>query len=102
MIKYTFCNANNKIETYNKHRSGQRGPDAYDINSRVVLGCFHAGIGHTNLNNLLSTANVPSISRNTFKQREKAVGRVVEGIAVASCKESVMTEKEVMRMVCFQ
>jgi hypothetical protein len=79
--------------TSEKHNSGRRGPQAYDINSRVVLGSLDAGIGHTHLSTILSTMNVPSINHTTFKTREREVGRAVEDLARGSCKENIEKEK---------
>jgi hypothetical protein len=44
-IKCNLCGKINKIKT-SEHRSGKRGRLTYNINSRAVLGSFHAGIGN--------------------------------------------------------
>ena len=78
---------NNEIKTSEKHKSGQRGPPAFDVNTRVALGCLHAGIGQTHINNLVSTLNAPTINSVTFKLREREVGKAVEGVAKSSCQD---------------
>ncbi|XP_028390793.1 uncharacterized protein LOC114515695 [Dendronephthya gigantea] len=78
----------NKAETSRQHTTGKRGPKAFDINTRVALGSLHAGIGETHMNNILSCINIPAINSNTFKQREREVGKAVEEIARQSCKEA--------------
>ena len=78
---------NNEIKTSEKHKSGQRGPPAFDVNTRVALGCLHAGIGQNHINNLLSTLNAPTINSVTFKLREREVGIAVEGVAKSSCQD---------------
>ena len=55
------CGKNNEIKTSEHHKPGQRGPPAFDVNTRVALGCLHVGIGQTHINNLLSTLNAPTI-----------------------------------------
>ena len=45
LIPYSFCGKTNEIKTSGEHRSGKRGPPAFDINTRAALGCLHAGIG---------------------------------------------------------
>ena len=55
------CGKNNEIKTSEQHKPGQRGPPAFDVNTRVALGCLHVGIGQTHINNLLSTLNAPTI-----------------------------------------
>ena len=57
--------------TSKKHKTGKRGPMAYDINTRIALGALNAGIGQTHVNSLLSCMNVPSIDHTTFKARER-------------------------------
>ena len=66
------CGYLNKAETSKQHRSGNRGPKkAFGINTRVTLGCLHAGIGQTHINNILCCMNIPTINSITFKQRER-------------------------------
>ena len=76
------------------HKSIGRGPSAYDNNSRAVLGTLDAGIGETHLNTILTTMNIPNISRSTFKRREREVGLAVEQVAKKSCVEAVTQEKQ--------
>ena len=84
----------NAVKTSEQHRSGQRGPPAFDINTRMALGCLHVGIGQTHINNVLSTLNAPTLNSVTFKLREREVGKAVEGIAKSSCQDYLTMEKE--------
>ena len=93
MIKCPVCGKNNKVKTSGQHRSGKCGPPAFDINTRVVLGCLHAGIGQTHINNVLSTLNAPTLNSVTFKLREREVGKAVEGIVKSSCHNCLTNEK---------
>ena len=86
-ISCPSCGHLNKAETSKQHTSGNRGPKAFDINSRVTLGCLHAGIGQTHINNILSCMNIPTINSITFKQREREVGQAVEAVAKKSCEK---------------
>ena len=82
------CGHLNKAETSKQHRSGNRGPKkAFGINTRVTLGCLHAGIGQTHINNILSCMNIPTINSIAFKQREREVGQAIEAIAKNSCEK---------------
>ena len=47
-----------------------KGPQAFDVDTRAVLGALHAGVGHTHLSAITSTLNIPSISHVSFKTRE--------------------------------
>ena len=84
----------NGVCTSSQHRSGKRGPLCVDTNSRVVLGSLHAGMGHTHVNHLLSTMNVPTISHSTYKTRERKVGCCVEAVVKESCKKVICEEKK--------
>ena len=64
-----------------------------DVNSRVVLGSLHAGMGHTHVNHLLSTMNIPTISHKAYKAREREVGHSVEAVAQKSCRKIICEEK---------
>ena len=88
------CGKNNEIKTSEQHKSGQRGPPAFDVNTRVALGCLHAGIGQTHINNLFSTLNAPTINSVTFKLREREVGKAVEVVAKSSCQDCLVIEKQ--------
>ena len=88
------CHTTNIVNTSQKHKSNRPGPSAYDNNSRAVLGTLDAGIGETHLNTILTTMNIPNISRSTFKRREREVGLAVEQVAKKSCVEALAQEKE--------
>ena len=88
-----FCGKSNRINTSSKHRSGKRGPPAFNVNTRVALSCLHAGIGLTHINNVLATIDIPPLNSCTYKQREREVGRAVEYIAKTSCQDSLNRER---------
>ena len=54
---------------------------------------LHAGIGPTHVNALLTSMNVPAVSANTMKAREREIGPAIENIAESSCSEALETEK---------
>lgn len=88
------CNAENTIKTSKEHRSGARGPLTFDVNTRAALGCLHAGVGNTHLNNLLSTLNVPAMNSSTFKTREREAGKAIELVAKNSCEQFLNRERD--------
>ena len=94
MIICPVCGKNNEIKTSEQHKSGHRGPPAFDVNTLVALSCLHAGIGQTHINNLLSTLNAPTINSVTFKLREREVGKAVEGVPKSSCQDYLVIEKQ--------
>ena len=54
---------------------------------------LHAGIGPNHVNALLTSMNVPAVSENTLKAREREIGPVIESIAKSSCLKALETEK---------
>ena len=59
----------------------------------MVLGCLHAGVRQTHINNVLSTLNAPLLNSVTFKLREREVGKAVESIAKNSCPNCLTMRK---------
>ena len=57
------------------------------------LGMLHAGIGPTHVNAILTSMNVPAVSENTLKAREREVGPVIENVAKRSCLEALKGKK---------
>ena len=88
----------NEIKTSEQHRSGKRGPTAFDVNKPVALGCLHAIIGQTHISNLLSSLNNPTINSVTFKLREGQVGKLKlqswKRISKSTCKHYLAIEKQ--------
>ena len=70
-VKCTHCWNLNNVNTSGQHRAESRGPLARGVNTRAVLGSLHIGIGQTQLNNLLTTLNVPPVSNVLFKRWER-------------------------------
>ena len=54
---------------------------------------LHAGIGPTHVNVILTSMNVPAVSENTLKAREREVGPVIENVAKSSCLEALEREE---------
>ena len=55
---------------------------------------INSGVGFTNLNKLLTSVNIPSISFTTHKRYEEEAGRALESIAKDSCERAVEIEKQ--------
>ncbi|XP_069140965.1 uncharacterized protein [Argopecten irradians] len=69
-IMCTTCTCINKVPLGKKHNDVNKKQTVWDVNSKVAIGMLHIGIGETQLNNLLSVLNLPSINRNSLKKRE--------------------------------
>ena len=59
----------------------------------LCSGCLDSGVGHEQVNKLLSAANLPIIHRNTMKLAESHVGEAVLSTAHESCREAIFEEK---------
>ena len=93
-IQCQFCGQTNVVETSLAHKSGASGPMAYDINTKSALASLHTGIGETHLNGILSVMNIPTMTRASFKTREREAGKAVETVAGHTCVETIEIEKE--------
>ena len=62
------CGRINHVNTSDTHKTGTRGPCAFDSNTRAVLASLNTGIGESHLSKILSTLNVPPPSQNTFER----------------------------------
>ena len=92
-MKCQLCSEQNKIKTSLSHKSGKAGRNTYDINSRATLATLHAGIGETHLTSNLSVMNIPTMSRASFKSRERETGKCIEAVARVSCENVITQEK---------
>ena len=85
-----------KSKLLNNKGSGRRGQTAFDVNTPVALGCLHAGIGQTSVNNLPSPLNNPTLNSVTFKFREGQGGKAakLESLSKSTCKQNLAIEKQ--------
>ncbi|XP_063408241.1 uncharacterized protein LOC134691604 [Mytilus trossulus] len=88
MIRCDLCATVTDVQT------GKRGPTgSYDINTKAALGMIHAGIGPTHLQNFLAECNLPSISENTLRKKEKELSKQIGEVANTSCRTAREEEK---------
>ncbi|XP_044594882.1 uncharacterized protein LOC123272249 [Cotesia glomerata] len=80
------------FDTGKFHASNDKNKRA-DINTKVVLGAIHAGIGCKALNKVLACANLPNISSALYKRYEREVGPAIEAVAKESCKSAAEEER---------
>ena len=57
------------------------------MNNMSFSGMFHSGIGPIQLNNLLSSLNLPHISESLLRRRCDEIGPVLENLADAALEE---------------
>ena len=98
-VQCNICRNINKISTSEQHRSGKRGPKAYDANSRVALAAIiiDNGLGFSHVNSILTALDIPSMTRKTYKIREHEVGKIAEEVAKDLCKEMLDQECSVAK-----
>jgi len=63
------------VSTSEQHRTGTRGPKAYDTNTRLASASLDNGIGFSHVNSILTALEIPSITRSTYKKREREIGQ---------------------------
>lgn len=54
---------------------------------------LHAGIGPPHVNALFTSINLPPVSKNILKVREREIGPAIESVAKKSCEEAIEIEK---------
>lgn len=97
IVKCRKCLAETRVPTGKQHigSSGSfKNKKLFDVNTKMTLSALHAGVGHTVLDKLFYTSNIPNMSWPTFKKHESEVGPVVESIAEASCLKACKEERE--------
>ena len=70
------------------------GNAIFDVNTKAASGIIHAGMGESDLNNLLSTLNLPTISHKSLKKREIEIGSVMQKYANTSADAALIKEQE--------
>ncbi|XP_066583924.1 uncharacterized protein [Prorops nasuta] len=93
-IRCDECLFLNTVETSRTHKNPGKNGSIPDINSQVLLGALHAGLGHTQVEKLFSVCNLPVPTSKTFKRREREVGIAVEKIAKDSCRKATKLERD--------
>ncbi|XP_044741081.1 uncharacterized protein LOC123302280 [Chrysoperla carnea] len=94
-IKCENCFRVTQVMTGKVH-DGNKNSKVFDVNSKIVLGAVHAGVGHTALNKILACLNVPQISDTLFKRYEREVGPAIEKAAEESCKKAAQEERHLI------
>ncbi|CAC5400875.1 unnamed protein product [Mytilus coruscus] len=93
-VQCTECGNIDRIKLGKTHYRTEvkRGNGIFDINTKVTTGMIHAGIGETQLNNLLAAMNIHCINSKTLKEREIEIGEIIESNAEASEKKFLLEE----------
>ena len=90
-----ICKKINKIKTSRQHQFGKRGPQPYDINSRIALRAIDNGIGYRQINSFLTALDIPSINGSAYKRREREIGLAIEDANANSCEMVLGSEIEI-------
>ncbi|XP_074107992.1 uncharacterized protein LOC141533172 isoform X1 [Cotesia typhae] len=83
-------------DRYNDIHTGESSNGTSDINTSIILGAIHAGVGNTGLNKILACANLPRITDNIYKNYEAIIGQAIELETKESCKRAASEEKELV------
>ncbi|XP_074108430.1 uncharacterized protein LOC141533438 [Cotesia typhae] len=96
-LKCTRCkNLLDMEKIYNDIHTAESSNGASDINTSIILGAIHAGVGNTGLNKILACANLPRITDNIYKNYEAIIGQAIELETKESCKRAASEEKELV------
>jgi len=89
------CKNINKIKTSRQHQFGKRGPQPYDVNSRIALGAIDNAIGYSHIQSFLTSLDLPSITKGAYRRREREIGVAVEAVTANSCDMVLENETEI-------
>lgn len=53
---------------------------------------IHAGIGPAHVNNFLTECNIPPVSENTLRKKEKEISKSMHNVAMTSCRKAQLQE----------
>nr|XP_034331420.1 uncharacterized protein LOC117680512 isoform X2 [Crassostrea gigas] len=84
--KNTICQYLNTIPT------GKRHGKIWDANTKLATGMMHSGIGPSQVNALLSSLNIPTVSTRTLQNRQNELGTVMEKVAEDTKRSSLHEE----------
>uniref|UniRef100_A0ABD2WA33 Mutator-like transposase domain-containing protein n=1 Tax=Trichogramma kaykai TaxID=54128 RepID=A0ABD2WA33_9HYME len=90
LIKCCKCSIVKKVYT-NQVFDYQRG--LFTINAKAAAGSLDAGIGESQLNSLLTSMNIETVSSALLKRYERKIGKCIEEVAIESCSQSLEEEK---------
>ncbi|VDI35832.1 Hypothetical predicted protein [Mytilus galloprovincialis] len=93
-VQCSECGDVAKIRLGKTHyaNKNKRGVGRFDVNTKLAAGMIHAGIGETQLNNLLAAMNVHYPHHKSLKSRENEVGDIMEYQANASERKFLLDE----------
>ncbi|CAG2238603.1 unnamed protein product [Mytilus edulis] len=93
-VQCTECGDVARIRLGKTHHANKnkRGVGRFDVNTKLAAGMIHAGIGETQLNNLLAAMNVHYPHHKSLKSRENEVGDIMEYQANASERKCLLDE----------
>nr|XP_046467798.1 uncharacterized protein LOC124212096 [Neodiprion pinetum] len=94
-VSCEICCVNTSVLTGKMHTS-KNNSKLSDVNTKIVLGAVHAGIGSTALTKLLACLNVPPITDNLFKRYERELGPAIEEYAKESCQRAAEEERKLV------
>ncbi|XP_053392628.1 uncharacterized protein LOC128555142 [Mercenaria mercenaria] len=66
--------------------------NVFDVNTKLAAAMINAGIGESQMNNILSYINLPTIAQRTLKKREREISSSITAVAKDSCTDAVNEE----------
>ncbi|XP_034244115.1 uncharacterized protein LOC117646905 [Thrips palmi] len=65
----------------------------WSVNMKAATGCVDSGVGHEQLNTLITSMNIPAVNHHTIKRSEARIGPAIEQHANESIKRALLEEK---------
>jgi hypothetical protein len=85
------------VKTNKQVALGSRGPGAFEVNVRSVIGATDAGVGHTHIQKLCAAMDIPCMTQTVFTRKESQLAQSIGDVANDSCKEALLQEIELSK-----
>ena len=94
LLKCFLCGYVSSVITSQERWSGERGPRAFDINTRVALRGLHAGIGQSSIINSLLTIIIPTMNLTILKTKKGSYQNSIERVGKKAGKNGAEGEED--------
>ena len=82
------CGALNSIKTSKSHHVKKKGAPVYYLNTKAAGAMIHSGLSITGMQKFMARLEVPPVSVQTLKNREREIGVTIENVAKKSCLDA--------------
>ena len=86
--KCVECGTLNSIKKSKSHHVKKKGAPVYYVNTKAAGAMIHSGLSITGIQKFMASLEVPPVSVQTLKKREREIGVTIENVAKKSCLDA--------------